>query len=186
MALATPRYDTRRMTPSRNRSTEHRHAVVFAAVGMILVTAYAALAAFQILVLNPLAAAPGRSLDQIHADMAAVGESLNMPMAAGVLGIGIGLAIILFVLIAVRPDATPLAAVFGYLVLLAFGAPAYFYASFGAGMGLADTYMISGADYSPWARPLYLVSFLALLAALTVGAVDLTRRHRRATPPVAT
>ncbi|HWM16403.1 MAG TPA: hypothetical protein VNP97_07450 [Microbacterium sp.] len=174
------------MTQSPNRSSEHRTAVVLAAVGTVLVSAYAGLAALQILVLNPLAAAPGRELDQIHADMAAVGETLNAPMTAGVLGIGIGLAIVLFVLIAVRRDATPLAAVFSYLVLLAFGAPAYFVASFGAGMGLADTYMISGADYSPWARPLYLISFLGLLAALTIGAVDLTRRHRRMTPPVAT
>ncbi|SFS17085.1 hypothetical protein SAMN04487846_3445 [Microbacterium sp. cf046] len=160
--------------------------MLISAAGTVLVTAYAALAALQILVLNPLAAAPGIDLNQIHADMAAVGESLNAPVAVGVLGLGIGLAILLFVLIAVRRDVTRTAAMFGYLVLLAFGAPAYFIASFGAGMGLADTYMIGGADYSPWALPLYLTSLLALLAALTLGAVDLTRRHRRMTPPIAT
>ena len=73
-----------------------------------------------------------------------------------------------------------------YLVLLTFGAPAYFMASFGAGMGLADTYGISGADYSPWARPLYLVSLLSLLAALAIGAFDLIRRSRQRTRPITT
>jgi hypothetical protein len=174
------------MTTSTNRSSDHHTAVVIAAIGTLMVTAYAALAAVQILLLNPLAAAPGLELEQIHADMAAVGESLSAPTAIGVLSVGVGLAIVLFGLIAVRREATPLAAVFGYLVLLVFGAPAYFIASFGAGMGLADTYMIGGADYSPWARPLYLVSVLCLLAALTIGAIDLTRRHRRPTPPIGT
>ena len=169
------------MTTSTKRSSDHRAAVVIAAIGTTLVTAYAGLAALQILVLNPLAAAPGKELHQIHADMAAVGESVSTPMAVGILSVGVGLAVATFVLIAVTREATPLAALIAYLVLLMFGAPAYFMASFGAGMGLADTYGISGADYSPWARPLYLVSFLSLLGALTIGAFALIRRSRQRT-----
>jgi len=171
------------MTAPPTTISEHRAAVFIAAVGTALVTAYAVWGAVQILVLNPLSAAPGRDLGQIHADMAAVDESLHASATLGVLGLGIGLAFVLLLLIVVRRDATPRAAVFGYLVLLVFGAPAYFIASFGAGMGLADTYMISGADYSPWARPLYAISLLGLLSALTIGAIDLARRHRRMTPP---
>ena len=174
------------MTTSTKRISDHRLAVVIAAIGTILVTAYAGLAALQILVLNPLAAAPGKELHQIRAVMAAVGESLSAPMAVGVLSIGVGLAVVTFVLIAVLREATPLAAAVAFLVLLMFGAPAYFMASFGAGMGLADTYGISGADYSLWARPLYLVSFVSLLGALTIGAIDLVRRYRRSTRPITT
>ena len=44
------------MTTSTKRISDHRLAVVIAAIGTILVTAYAGLAALQILVLNPLAA----------------------------------------------------------------------------------------------------------------------------------
>lgn len=67
------------MTASTKRTSGHRTAVVIAAVGTALVTAYAGLAALQILVLNPLAAAPGRNLDEIGEDMAAAGESLTAP-----------------------------------------------------------------------------------------------------------
>ncbi len=51
-----------------------------------------------------------------------------------------------------------------YLVLLVLGTPAYWVASFGPGMALADTYAISGADSSPWPAPLYVTSGLALVA----------------------
>ena len=179
-------HDNCRMTTPTKRSSDHRIAVVIALIGTSFVIVYAGLAALQILVLNPLAAAPGKELHQIRTEMAAVGESLSAPMAVGVLCAGVGLAVVTFVLIAVGGDANPRAAAFAYLVLLMFGAPAYFVASFGAGMGLADTYGISGADYSPWARPLYLVSFLALLGALTLGAIDLIRRFRRSTTPITT
>lgn len=118
--------------------------------------------------------------------MAAVGESLSSLIAVGILSVGVGLAVVTFVLIAVLREATPLAAVIAYLVLLMFGAPAYFMASFGAGMGLADTYGISGGDYSPWARPLYLVSLLSLLGAITISASDLIRRSRQKTHPITT
>ncbi len=101
MAAATTGYDNCRMTTSTKRSSDHRTAVVIAAIGTTLVTAYAGVAALQILVLNPLAAAPGKELDQIRADMAAVGESLSTPMAVGILSVGVGLAVVTFVLIAV-------------------------------------------------------------------------------------
>ena len=50
-----------------------------ALVGTLAVLAYAALAGLQILVLNPLAAVPGRTLPQIEAEMARWGESLGAP-----------------------------------------------------------------------------------------------------------
>lgn len=59
-------------------SSNHRTAVVIAFVGTLLVVAYAGLAVVQIFVLNALAAAPGKTLGQIHADMAAAGESLSL------------------------------------------------------------------------------------------------------------
>lgn len=173
------------MMSSPSKNSDHRNAVRIAAIGTIAVTAYAALAALQIFVLNPLAAAPGRDLRQIRADMAGFGESLSSHLAIPILSTGVVLALVLFVAIVAIKASTPLIAMTGYLVLLAFGAPAYFMASFGAGMGLADTYMISGGDHSPWAIPLYLVSGLALLTPFALGAAGAIRRHRRIARPLA-
>lgn len=57
------------------------------------------------------------------------------------------------------------------------GAPGYFWASFDIGMGMADTFQINGGDYSPWAGPLYALSFAALIALIAVGASVLLRRR---------
>ncbi|QNA93729.1 MULTISPECIES: hypothetical protein [unclassified Microbacterium] len=149
-------------------------------VGVLAVVAYATLAAVQILVLNPLAAAPGLTLAQIRFEMSEAGESL-MPMPAfAILGIGVALAVGL-ALFAVLTRAHPLVVATGFLVLLMLGAIGYFVASFGAGMALADTFGIGGADYSPWARPLYVVSALAAIA-LFVGAIVTAARRRPAEP----
>lgn len=69
-----------------------------------------------------------------------------------------------------------------FLALLMLGAVGYFVASFGAGMALADTFGISGADYSPWARPLYVVSALAAVAIVVGGAVAVARSRHPAQP----
>lgn len=90
-------------------------------VGVLAVTIYAALAAVQILVLNPLAAAPGRSLDEIHAEMSNAGESLMPGQAFFILGVGIALAVALAV-VAVCTAAHPLIPAMGFLVLLMLGA----------------------------------------------------------------
>jgi hypothetical protein len=174
------------VTASRTSSSDHRTAVLIACVGTLLVIAYAGLALAQILVLNPLAAAPGKTLDEIHADMALAGESLNTPMAVGVLSLGVGLAVLTLILLSRSRDTTPIAAALAYLLLLAFGAPAYFIAAFGAGMGLADTYLISGGDHSPWARALYLASALSFLGAATLGGVSITRSRRKSASPITT
>lgn len=153
--------------------TPRAHAI--ALVGTTLVVLYAAFAALQILVLNPLAAVPGRSLAEIQADMAAAGEPTGAVPAFIVLGIGVALALAFLVVVFWRGEARPGAALLGYALLLACGAPAYFFASFGAGMSLADTYGISGGDHAPWAKVLYVVS----AAALVVGAVSAARGTRR-------
>lgn len=158
--------------------------IAIAVTGTVAVAVYSFLAGLQILVLNPLAAAPGKDLDQIREDMAAANESLGAPFVVGFLGLGVALAIFVLVLVLARRDMAPLTAAFLYLVVLMLGAPAYFVASFHTGMGLADTYMIRGGDHSPWALPLYATSALAVIGAGIVGAVDLTRRHRRIIPPL--
>jgi hypothetical protein len=160
--------------------------VLIACVGTLLVIAYAGLALVQILVLNPLAAAPGKMLDEIHADMALAGESLSTPMAIAVMSLGAGLAVLTLILLSRSRDTTPIAATLAYLLLLTLGAPAYFIAAFGAKMGLADTYLISGGDHSPWAIALYLASTLSFLGAATLGAVSITRSPRRSTLPITT
>ncbi len=155
-----------------------RAALATAMAGTVVVAAYAALAAVQMLVLNPLAAVPGRTLSQIHAEMAAAGESPGTAGVLVVLGVGVALAVAGVVVVRRGAAATATVAI-GYLVLLALGAPAYFLASFGPGVSLADTYFISGGDHAPWAKPLYAVSLVALVAIafLTVG-----RLARRTAP----
>ncbi|MDX2375426.1 hypothetical protein M4I32_01245 [Microbacterium sp. LRZ72] len=162
---------------SSNRST----VLLIAALGSVLVVAYAALAAVQILVLNPLAAAPDRTLAQIHSDLASAGESLGESYTLGILGLGCGLALLLLVLLGRNAAATPRGTAVAYAIMLMFGAPAYFIASFGAGMGLADAYGIGGADHSPWSRLLYAASVLAMVAAVVL-AVSGIRRPRRSEP----
>ena len=146
--------------------------------GVLGVTAYATLAAVQILVLNPLAAAPGLTLDAIRAEMSGAGESLGDARVLFILGIGVALAVGVAV-VSVITKAPPIVPGMTLLALLTFGAFAYFAASFGAGMGLADTFGISGADYSPWALPLYAVSAVAAIAVIVVG-ISTAVRDRRA------
>ncbi|MCK9917050.1 MULTISPECIES: hypothetical protein [Microbacterium] len=163
------------MTAARGRSA----AITVAVVGTVLVIAYAALAAVQVLVLNPLAAWPGSDLAAIRADVEAAGESLDELTVGIVLGIGVALAVVMLVVVIVERSAGVLAATAIYLALLVLGEPAYIFASFGAGMALADTYGIAGADASPWAMPLHVTSLLALLGLVVVGVVAVRRRLRR-------
>lgn len=157
------------------RPDQVRRARLVAVVGLALVTLYAALAAVQALVLNPLAAAPGRTLTQIVDDVEASHDSLGTWVTLGVLlgGVLLALTLVLITWLSAAPRPCHVAAWF--LGMLAAGSPAYFMASFGPGMALADTYGISGADTSPWGLPLHLVSAAALLGLVGVLVHDARR-----------
>lgn len=162
------------MTSPSSPSTRPPRAI--GVLGTAAVVAYALFAALQIQVLNPLATVPGSSLRQIHA---AVGQGADT--------MGWGLMIAALVpgpLIAAaaawagwqgRLSATTLLMVM--LALLTLGSFVYFVASFPAGMTLADTFMVGGADHAPWANFLHAVS---MLAAVALGVVVITRSVRAA------
>lgn len=156
---------------------DRRWAVVVAIAGTVAVAGFAVLAALQILVLNPLAAVPGATLDQIRTELAAAGESLGTPGVLVVMALGVAFAAGLLVLTLRGRLATRRVGRL-YLVLLVLGTPAYWMASFGGGMSLADTYGISGADYSPWAMPLFLTSGAALLALVLIAGVRVLKSLR--------
>lgn len=158
-------------------NSSRRATVWVSLVGVVAVAVYAAVAALQIMVLNPLAAAPGRTLAQIRTDMGEAGESLSPTSVFGILGIGVVLAVAAAVVAIVGRMPAVLAAMV-FLSLVVLGTVGYFAASFGAGMGLADTYGIGGADYSPWARPLYATSLLALGILVVLGIREIRRRRR--------
>ena len=153
-------------------------AVAVAVAGTAAVVAYAVWAATQILVLNPLAAVPGAMLHDIYDEATAAGESLREPVGMFVLTLGPLVAMGWLVGVVRRRDARPSEVAARYLVMLAMGAPMYFVASFGAGMALADTYGIGGADHSPWAGPLYLTSTVALACLLVQQARGAVARRR--------
>ena len=159
-------------TPSRSA------ALSVAAGGFVAVLLYAVWAVAQILWWNPLAAASGRTYPQIMADLAAAGESLNVAAAVGTMAVGpvVALGLLAAAVFGWPPDPWPIA--HGILALLVLGPAAYFFASFGAGMALADTYMISGADASPLAMPLFAVSVAALLAWIAVPSWRAVARRR--------
>ncbi|CAH0248782.1 hypothetical protein SRABI76_03188 [Microbacterium oxydans] len=161
-----------------------RHTLWVSIAGVVAVTAYAAFAAVQILVLNPLAAAPGLSLDEIRAQMSGAGEGLGGEGVFFVLGIGVVMAVGV-ALAAIVTKAPPIIPGMSMLALLMLGTLGYFVASFGPGMGLADTFGISGADASPWARPLYAVSALAAIAVVVGGVLSIRRARLEAAAAVA-
>lgn len=137
-----------------------RRPVVVAVIGALAVTLYAVWASLQILVLNPLAVAPGRTLGEIHTEMAAMNEQIGIAGVLIFLGIGVAVAVAVAV-VSVRRSASPRGTAAVFLAILILGTPAYFVASFGPGMALADAFATSGADRFPGAVPLYIVSLLA-------------------------
>jgi len=158
-------------------------AIQLAVGGTLLTGAYAGLGALQILVLNPMAAAPGLTLDQIHATMEATGESVSPLPVVIFVGFGLLLAIGVWLNAAASSSASPQVVAVMVLLILAFGAPAYFAASFPTGMALADTFAISGGDHSRWSNVLYLTSSAAFVSAIVLPVVLALRSRRDAPSP---
>ena len=161
------------MIQAKRGFRDGRTAVRVALVGSASVVVYGLLGVVQIAVLNPLAAVPGAALGQIRADMDAARETLGAWWV--LMAVGPAIAIALLVGTWRRPERQPGTVASWYLVLLALGTPAYFVASFGPGMALADTYGIGGADSSPWALPLHVTSGLAVIALAGQAAWNRSR-----------
>ena len=150
-------------------------------VGFVAVVLYGVFGAVQILVLNPLAAAPGRTLAEVYALVDAAGEPIPVAPVLVVLGFGVLLGAVIAAL-SFRPRATTAAVSLGILGILAGGAPAYFVASFGPGMALADGLETTGADHSQWSILLYAVSLLAVAGMVVVGMGTSRRTNVPAVP----
>ncbi|MBO0981550.1 hypothetical protein [Microbacterium sp. SD291] len=149
--------------------------------GVVAMALYAGLGLLQLLVLTPLAAAPGRSLDEIRAELSAAGESLNDVVPVVFLSVGVLIALVGAV-VAVRARAHPAIPAMVFLSLLMLGAPVLFHMSFLPGMALADTYMIGGGVMLRGMLPFYAVSAFAgvlLLAGVVVASIR-TRAATRA------
>lgn len=150
-------------------------------VGTLAVLTYAVFAAVQIQVLNPLATVPDADLGEIHA---AVGQT------ADTMGWGLMIAALLpgpliaaaAALAGARGRISRAAVLMIMLGLLAGGSPLYLVASFPAGMTLADTFGVGGADHAPWAILLHTVSLLAVLALAVLMIVLATRAGRAPAP----
>lgn len=161
-------------TPER-RQAQVRRARIVAVVGVVTVTLYAACAAVHALVLNPLAAVPGRTLGEIVVDIEASHDALGTWSALAVLlgGVLIALTILAITWLSAAPRPCHVASWF--LGMLAAGSPASFMASVGPATAVADAYGVSGADASPSGLVLHLVSAVAFLALVGVLVHDARR-----------
>lgn len=156
-------------------NTGGRARTVVAVVGVLVVAAYAALLALNALVLDPLGAVPGRSLEEIYARVD-VGNDVVQDVI-GVLvvaGIGVGLALTAAIVgLASRLPATTIAVL--HLGVLAAGALATFQSGFFLGMDVADSWPTDGGAHTIWAGVLYLTSLAALIAIPAVLFIAMVR-----------
>ncbi|MFJ6538668.1 hypothetical protein ACIQH5_20755 [Paenarthrobacter sp. NPDC091711] len=152
---------------TRGSSTQTSRVIV-SIVGLMAIAAYGLTSALQILVWNPLAAVPGATLDEIHEGLAQANESVSLTAVVTWSSIGTLLGVLVVLLTATRAISRLRTVVILQLLILVLGAPMYFFASFSAGMALADAFFISGGDYTPWGGLLGLVSGAALIGLLLV------------------
>ncbi|MCS6522338.1 hypothetical protein LQK89_15320 [Curtobacterium sp. C1] len=157
---------------------------VTAVGGMVLVIGYAALLAVHALVLDPLAAVPGRSLRSIYAGVDAIGLSTTQDVVGVLVSAGTGVAMAVGVAVVGLRQRMPLPVVaVCHLALLAFGAAAVFQSGFFLGMDVADAFGVSGAVHAWSGQVLFTVSLVALAGipvVLVATAVRTARRSRTA------
>lgn len=159
-----------------------RRGVVTGLIGVVAIAAYATAGALHTLVWNPLAAAPGRSLEEVHAALARADESLGEPAVLAWAIIGVVLAAAVLLLAVLLPTMPPPVVLATDLWLLALAAPAHMFVAFGAGMSLADTFGIGGGDHAPGGALLYGISAAALLTLLALGVRSAVRARHAPAP----
>jgi hypothetical protein len=154
---------------------QQRCATPAGTIGVLVVAGYALVGVLQVLVWNPLAAAPGAALGEINAHLERANETLAAPLVLGWALTGTALATGVLVAALRRHITTVRGVVALDLLILVLAAPSLWLASFPAGMGIADAYGTTGADHAPWGMALYalsavaLVVLMVLLATMTVG-----------------
>lgn len=165
---------TFRMTPSPSLAGR-----LIGPIGAAAVLAYAVFAAVQIQVLNPLATMPGYTLQEIHA--AVVQRESADTMGWGLMSVALVIGPVIGLIVAalgVRGQLHAGTVLMIMLGLLSLGSPGYLVASFPAGMTLADTFMVGGADHAPWAIILHAVSTLSILALAGLSIARAARTPR--------
>lgn len=158
-------------------SAQKGRAICAAVLGSAALVAYSIAGAFQTLVWNPLAAAPGATLGEIHRAMNEAGESLGAPRVFAWCAVGVALAAagMIGTVRADTPRTGQVASI--YLAFLVLAAPAHMFVAFTGGMGLADTFATSGGDHAPWGALLYLASGTALVALAGIAVWRTKLRH---------
>lgn len=133
------------------------------------------LGALHLTVWNPLARAPGRSLEEIYAEMVSAGQLVPSQASAFVIvwaAFWSSAAIALLLACGLPRRSAALTrrriVVLG-LLLIALTVVFKWAAGFAIGMALADTFMTSGADAAPTGPALNIVGQFALAAALLIG-----------------
>ncbi len=158
-----------------------RTRIVVAVVGVLVVALYAALLAVDALVLDPLAAVPGATLAEIHAELSEQGFPVGADVATvvGIAVVGVLFAAGLSVLLLItRAAAHVIAAVL--LAVVVMGTPMSFVAAIALGMDVADAYGVGGGDHTIWSGVLYVTSLVALIAIPVVLVVGQSVHVRRA------
>ncbi|MBT1605674.1 hypothetical protein [Curtobacterium flaccumfaciens] len=158
-----------------------RTRIVVAVVGVLVVALYAALLAVDALVLDPLAAVPGATLAEIHAELTQQGFPVGADVATvvGIAVVGVLFAAGLSVLLLItRAPAHVIAAVL--LAVVVMGTPMSFVAAIALGMDVADAYGVGGGAHTIWSGVLYVTSLVALIAIPVVLVVGQSVHVRRA------
>ena len=147
-----------------------------AVIGVVVVSCYATLMALLALVLDPLAAVPGQTLAEIHAQLTKAGWDVAGDITTVIIGAGIGVGLALATaVVGLWRRLSPVEMTAIFLAILALGAVATFVSGFSLGMDIADTFHVSGGAHTIWTGVLYLTSLSAFLAILAIGVTVIVR-----------
>ncbi|GAB3305015.1 hypothetical protein GCM10027427_33680 [Pseudoclavibacter terrae] len=149
--------------PSRSAA-----AIVVGCVGFLLVTGYAVFGMLQVLVLDPLAAVPDMTLEEIYLHAARSNETIHVWVVAMLLGPGLLLGLGSLVL-SCRRGATWVQSAAVAAGLLFLGGFPFFWAWFGVGMNVADAFGTSGGDHTGWGAVMWATSGCAALVLLLLA-----------------
>ncbi|MCS5725446.1 hypothetical protein N1028_06005 [Herbiconiux sp. CPCC 203407] len=170
------------------RTAPRRHRVVAAGIGVAAVVMLVVIGAIDLLVWNPLAKVPGLDLSTIYSRMEAedgfffASNAVLVAVWAAVWVIAAGIA---FAVAALRPTSwfTPRRIAIVMLGIVGGAVFFRFFAGFGFGMSIADTFATSGGDASIVSAVLPYVGQLALAAAaVAVGWAPRVASARSASP----